>query len=84
MALFLSFERITTRSFISSFILELIFFEWHLDNAIEKKLVCISLIRCSRLLLATRILQAQKKANISSLVFFLDLECVHVLFILIN
>jgi hypothetical protein len=35
-------------------------------------------------LLATRILQAENKASISSLVFFLDLEYVHALIILIN
>jgi hypothetical protein len=69
------------RSFISSFFLELFLLEWHLNNAIEKKLVCKSLIGYSPLLLATRILQAQKKASISSLVFFLDLKCVHVLII---
>ncbi len=54
------------------------------DNAIENKLICRSLIGCSPLLLATRILQAENKASISSLVFFLDLEYVHALIILIN
>ncbi len=79
--MFLSFEKISTSSFISSFVLELFLLEWHLNNAIEKKLICKSLIGYNPLLLATRILQAQKKASIFGLVFCLDLECVHVLII---
>jgi hypothetical protein len=69
------------RSFISSFVLELFLLEWYLNNAIEKKQVYRSLIGYNPLLLATRILQAQKKASIYNLVSFLDLECVHVLII---
>jgi hypothetical protein len=69
------------RNFISSFFLELFLLEWHLNNTIEKKLICISLIGYNPLLLATKILQAQKKGSIFGLVFFLDPKCVHVLII---
>ncbi len=81
MAMFSPFEKISTRSFISSFVLELFLLEWHLNNAIEKELIHRSLIGYNPLLSATRILQAQKKAIIFGLVFFLDLKCVHVLII---